>query len=187
LSQIYQSADLISFEGPNFFTMSHSTPFLSEKFINIGTLKFVLVNEAYIPPWKLIINNLMLAGDIYSENFYQPIRTKESIFYVWSPGTRVFILTSPKNERFIMTSYSHSVSTKLNLTSLEDLGQVLSLPPGWKYDHVVIDKPLTIRTAFSEGYVNAKIIDDFKNIYIRLSEESSQMISSAYKQKSIQQ
>jgi hypothetical protein len=77
-------------------------------------------------------------------------------------GTKIYCLDDPKGRTWVMKSYTDKVASGLTIDKLETLGDLITLPPGWKFRVVVLDKELVlVPKSGSAAYTQ----DDKENIY----------------------
>jgi hypothetical protein len=77
-------------------------------------------------------------------------------------GTKVYLLDDPKGRTWVMKSYTDKVASGLTIDRLETLGDLITMPLGWKFRVVVLDKELVlVPKSGSAAYTQ----DDKENIY----------------------
>ena len=77
-------------------------------------------------------------------------------------GTKVYLLDDPKGRTWVMKSYTNKGASGLTMESLEGLGSLITMPPGWKFRVAVLDKELVlVPKSGSAAYTR----DDKDNIY----------------------
>jgi hypothetical protein len=77
-------------------------------------------------------------------------------------GTKIYLLDDPKGRTWVMKSYTDRVASGLTIDKLETLGDVITLPPGWKFRVVVLNKELVlVPKSGSAAYTQ----DDKENVY----------------------
>lgn len=98
---------------------------------------------------------------------YTPMANIAPLHFIYNPGSTVYELVSPKGNVFIMTSFTNYFNPKLSLTNLNELGNLLNLPPGWKFRSRVIDQIISL-DATAPYYYSDVIFDDFQNFYVEV-------------------
>ncbi len=78
---------------------------------------------------------------------YTPTTVNRETRYVYFKGHPIFVLVDPDGTLWIMQAYSRMVDPTLSLATLPNLGSKLTLPPGWKYRVVALNKNLTVHPA----------------------------------------
>ncbi len=108
----------------------------------------------------------------YLTTMQRPLSQQQSLAYsivevdrnnVWyyRAGRKVYELTDPDGNRYIMQSYSQIVDHDLQLSDLENLGERLELPMGWSFSARIIDEDFA-----AENAGIAKVIqDELQNTY----------------------
>lgn len=79
----------------------------------------------------------------------------------YAVGTEVYELISPAGTPFIMLSMSLMVNPDLTRANLPNLGSILDMPVGWRYQTRILEEPLTLIT---EGEATI-VSDDLGNSY----------------------
>jgi hypothetical protein len=80
----------------------------------------------------------------------------------FNKGTKVYLLDDPMGRTWVMKSYTDKVDSGLSIDSLETLGSLITMPSGWKFRVVVLDKELVlVAKSGSAAYIQ----DDKENIY----------------------
>ena len=77
-------------------------------------------------------------------------------------GSEVYLLDDPKGRTWVMVSYTTGELPDLTIGKLNSLGEVLKLPPGWKYRAAMLDKELILEP--KAGFAGL-IHDDAGNLY----------------------
>lgn len=97
------------------------------------------------------------------EKFYVPNEVQRDTLYTYNAGRRVYELTSPEGDVYIMQSYAQIKDPNLTIDALDSLGERLALPEGWTY------APRTLSEEFvlDSGGLAYVINDDFYNAYQR--------------------
>jgi hypothetical protein len=77
-------------------------------------------------------------------------------------GSEVYLLDDPKGRTFVMVSYTNKDAPDLTIDKLSSLGDILKLPPGWKFRTETLAKELALEP--KAGFVGV-IQDDKGNVY----------------------
>lgn len=77
-------------------------------------------------------------------------------------GSQAYLLDDPKGRTWVMRSYTNKDIPGLTIDKLETLGDLLKLPPGWKFRAVALTKDLVLE---SKGGYSAATQDDKGNVY----------------------
>jgi hypothetical protein len=84
--------------------------------------------------------------------------------YTFKKGREIYLLDAPDGEVFVMQSFSNYKQQKVTLANARDLGSVLTLPPGWKFRSVVLDRDLIVNQKRTNGLAHV-FQDDMLNAY----------------------
>jgi|SRR5208282_3929247 len=100
----------------------------------------------------------MVRGD------YQPGQIHRQTKYLYSKGSKVFVLRSPDGKAWVMQSYATEVDKELTFEKLPELGSRLKLPDGFKFEAVTLTKDLTVDPRKAHGLAHI-IRDDHHDVY----------------------
>ena len=82
--------------------------------------------------------------------------------FTFAAGSIEYFLVDPDGNRWIMQAFSQQVDPTIDESSLESLGERLSLPEGWTYWVEYLDEDLVVDTM----NVKARVLqDEFQNSY----------------------
>jgi hypothetical protein len=84
--------------------------------------------------------------------------------YTFKKGREIYLLDAPDGEVFVMQSFSNYKQQKVTLADARNLGSVLTLPPGWKFRSVVLDRDLIVNQKRTNGLAHV-FQDDMLNAY----------------------
>ena len=93
---------------------------------------------------------------------YAPYPVSRSTIFYFSAGAKVFELTSPTGDVYIMQSFSQQKDPSLTIDALPTLASRLSLPTGWSYRSRTLDAELALSTVTRPAQV---LQDDLGNSY----------------------
>lgn len=168
-------ADAWSENGPRFFTVDAGDPDLIAPNPNYLTAQFGPLEMRFLarvippnagtarasPPRASAMS--MPPGSAYQ--VATVLRNNTWLFYA---GRRVYELTGPDGNRYIMQSYSQIVDENLQLEDLESLGARLALPSGWSFSTRVLVESLAVAPESGSG---ARVVqDDLANSYQQYDE-----------------
>jgi len=85
-------------------------------------------------------------------------------------GSKVYLLDDPKDRTWVMTSYTDKWAPGLTIEKLDSLGNLLAMPPGWKYRVTVLAKELVL---VSKSGSVAYTQDDKGNTYVLTGRDQS--------------
>ena len=71
--------------------------------------------------------------------------------FKFNQGSTVHLLDAPDGEVFVMQSYTDHFDKRVTKDNLNNLGSILTLPPGWKYRNVVLDRDLEVTQTKSDN------------------------------------
>ncbi len=77
-------------------------------------------------------------------------------------GSQVYLLDDPKGRTWAMVSYTDNVDPDLTIDKLNSLGDILNLPPGWKFRTALLKKELILEPKGGSAGVTQ---DDKENVY----------------------
>ena len=84
--------------------------------------------------------------------------------YTFKKGREIYILDAPDGEVFVMQSFTNYKQHKVTIDNARDLGSVLTLPPGWKFRSVLLDRDLLVNQKRTNGLAHV-FQDDMLNAY----------------------
>ena len=84
--------------------------------------------------------------------------------YTFKKGREIHILDAPDGEVFVMQSFTNFKQQNVTLADARNLASVLTLPPGWKFRSVVLDRDLIVNQKRTKGLAHV-FQDDMLNAY----------------------
>ena len=75
---------------------------------------------------------------------YVPNYIYRNTQFKFNKGSKVHLLDSPDGEVCVMQSYTHHFDERVTKDNLDNLGDILKLPEGWKYRSVVLDREFVV-------------------------------------------
>jgi hypothetical protein len=84
--------------------------------------------------------------------------------YTFKKGREIYILDAPDGEVFVMQSFTNYKQQKVTLANARELGSVLTLPPGWRFRSLVLDRDLIVNQKRTNGLAHV-FQDDMLNAY----------------------
>ncbi len=93
---------------------------------------------------------------------YNRRRVARAAMFSFDADSLVYELTDPAGAVYVMQSWCTAVDTGLTEPDLTDLGQRLSLPPGWVYRCRRLEEPLHVMTTTEDAVV---LQDELRNSY----------------------
>lgn len=159
------NASVITRGGYHYMLMSVNLASVSNPYYEIGNLKFSEL--AYI---RLSVLDI-LRGKVPSVKAamtatYTPFIVNTDMYYIWNIGDLIHRLVSPEGKQFIMYSYTNEVAGWLTRNKLVELGSSLNLPPGWKYESILLNKTITVRTKIENNFQAISLVDELNNFYV---------------------
>ena len=137
--------------------------------------EFSYINNPNIKAYfkKIAINTI-------GTGYYQEASVSRWTTWVYYPSTTVYCLVSPDPLKiYVMQTYSNEVDPTINPNNFSYLGEKLTLPDGWIYTYVYLDKD-TYLTVPSNG--TAKVLaDNLSNAYMYITEEAAPWLYLKYK------
>ena len=113
---------------------------------------------------RATLESNLLFGAI-GDKLYSEKTVKRDTMYSYWKGNMVYELTSPKGDIYRMQSYSKIVNKNLSIDDLENLGEKLNLPNGWKYDARVLKEDSLLASNGEATVIN----DDLMNTYQKIN------------------
>lgn len=139
---------------------------LPKPFIRIGELMMTPVGEIHVRLHELIANPGLRKGSVVGSE-YTPFGLRSNIQYIWNIGKPVHRLISPNGDRYVMFGYTDRVIRTADRRNLAEIGPLLNLPVGWKYETYLLDRTLTIKTDPTNDFTLNIMFDDASNMYIQ--------------------
>ena len=93
---------------------------------------------------------------------YRTTRVARTAVMGFKKGSDVYLLDDPKGRTWVMVSYTNKDMPDLTIDKLDSLGDVLKLPPGWKFRTATLAKELILEP--KAGFAGL-IEDDAGNLY----------------------
>jgi len=95
---------------------------------------------------------------------YVPRKIKSNSLLQFNSGSEVYELIDPKNNIFIMQSFSNQINSDINLGNISQIGKNLKLPPKWKFRTKILKKDLLIGTKKGLTIIQ----DEYRNTYLKV-------------------
>jgi hypothetical protein len=95
---------------------------------------------------------------------YTPAEIRRESMYLYSKGSKVFLMHAPDGKVWIMQSYATEVDNDLNFDRLAELDSALKLPDGYRFEVATLRRDLTIDTRKAGGLAHV-IGDELHNVY----------------------
>jgi hypothetical protein len=95
---------------------------------------------------------------------YTPGEIHRESKYLYSKGSKVFVMRAPEGKTWVMQSYATEVDENLTFQQLPELGSKLKLPDGYKFEVVTLTKDLEIDPRRANGLAHI-IRDDLHDVY----------------------
>ena len=93
---------------------------------------------------------------------YVEHQVSRSTVFRYRAGRRIAELVAPTGKTYVMQSWSQQVDPALTLAQLPQLGQLLHLPAGWRYQTRLLHSPLVLNTVTHPAVV---LQDDLQDSY----------------------
>tara|TARA_Y100001954_G_C15828045_1_gene613247 strand:+ start:4016 stop:4696 length:681 start_codon:yes stop_codon:yes gene_type:complete len=95
---------------------------------------------------------------------YVTRKIKNNSLLKFNLGSEVYELIDPKNNIFVMQSFSNQVNKDINLGNISQIGKVLNLPPKWHFRKRILKKDLIIGTRNGMTVIQ----DEYRNTYLKV-------------------
>ena len=168
---------LVGMVGPNIQLMDENNSSIEAPSLPIGNLNFSAVMYAdigigdlfksfnFFRTWKQLRRWSVV------DTVYNPIATRRNMDFVFYQGRTVYTLISDTGKKYVMAFYNPAdiqnfKTEEYLIDRLNNLGNVLALPPGWTYKPVVLDKVLRLKQIPFQGYAGETITDELQNVYV---------------------
>lgn len=138
---------------------------IQDQFYLIGNLKFSSIGRVKMKLSDLIKFKIFTFEKLMATT-YTPFEFESDIYYIWNIGTLAHQLVGPNGQKYIMMGYTNDVSPHLTREGLNELWSQLALPNGWRYESLILNKTITIRSSVIEGIANDVLFDELSNFYI---------------------
>ena len=162
---------MVSMIGPYFQLMDENNSVIESASVPIGPFNFSPVMFAEIGIKNVFTHFDSLVRWTRAEGSYNPIASKRNMNFVWYKGSKIYTIVSDKGRRFIMVYFSpadiDSFSSEAEVVKrLDETKDLLTLPPGWKFETIVLDKVLRMHQIPYQGHASETLMDELDNIYI---------------------
>jgi hypothetical protein len=84
--------------------------------------------------------------------------------FKFNKGREIYLLDAPDGEVFVMQSFTNFKQKEVTIDNIRDLGSKLTLPPGWKFRSVVLDRDLIVNQQKTNNLAHV-FQDDMLNAY----------------------
>lgn len=163
---------LVSMNGPYYQLMDENNSVIDSAFVSIGNLNFTPVMRAQISYKDLLTNFSSLMKWRNVEVSYNPIATRRNMNFVWYKDSTIYTLVSDTGKHYVMAYFSppeidRFQNAKQITDKLDNLGNILNLPAGWRYEVIVLPKILRLTQIPERGYISETLMDELENVYIR--------------------
>jgi len=105
-----------------------------------------------------------IEGPLEEAESYAEHIIKRWTTFRFKKNNRIYKLINPEGEVYVMQSYTTLVDPNLTIDDLENLGQVLDLPDGWRFESEVLEEELEL-TSLGDAVV---IQDELENSYQKI-------------------
>lgn len=139
---------------------------VQDQYYLIGNMQVSPIGQVSINLWEMLTGKKSRPETIITSS-YTPFSIDSDMYYIWNIGTLAHQLVDPGGDKYIMMAYTNDVFPHLTRAGLTDLWSQLGLPSGWKYESVLLDKTVTIRSSSVMGTTSKVLFDDLSNYYIK--------------------
>jgi hypothetical protein len=173
---LYPNAEFRT-RGPYFQLADFDLSNVNKSYVDIGKLKFSLIGEAKFNILD-ILKNASGYQQVRKGNFtYLPTPTTGTVNLLWLEGSSLYELISPNGEHYTMTSGSYILRDENFGINLNNLGNFLNLPKGWRFEKRITDKIFRVYGRELGGEDQVSVIDELGNLYIANQNLSTENIS----------
>jgi hypothetical protein len=96
---------------------------------------------------------------------YVSAEMRQAAKYIYSKGSKVFLIHTPDGKTWVMQSYATEVDKELALDRLPELDSALKLPDGYRFEVATLRQDLTIDSRNAGGMVHL-LGDELHDIYL---------------------
>jgi hypothetical protein len=164
-------------QGPFFRMADLDLTNAGSNYVDVGKLKFSLVGEATFD----LLDLLKDPSDyqkIREGNFtYLPFKTSGTVNLLWFEGATLYELIAPNGMHYTMIHGSNLLRNEKFGINLDNLGNFLNLPKGWRYEKRISDKIFRVFSRQLGGKEQYSLIDEIGNVYVHNVRYSSENIS----------
>lgn len=160
------NASVITRGGYHYLLMSVNLSSISNPYYELGNLKFseiAYIRLSLIDVLRGKVPNVKAAMSAT----YTPFIINTDMYYIWNIGDLVHRLVSPTGEQYLMHGYTNEVAGWLTRDRLVELGNTLNLPPNWKYESILLNKTITVRTKIEDNFRAISLVDELNNFYVK--------------------
>lgn len=165
----FQPIDFITMAGPHIqMTDRNQTP-VQVPYVYVGEMKYSPMTEIRIGIIDLIAHYQMTKVWAKNIQIYTPLPTVGDLDITWFPGSRVYKIIDDSGRVFVMTNMVAEATFKNENDILEaanNLGSVLALPKGWRFETQDIKEILTLKMSKFSNIPVLRMQDQFGNLYI---------------------
>ena len=137
-----------------YWTFDKFTAFTAGEVINFGPVKAQWVAT-------MTMQDMM---NLLKSKPYTTAKITRDTEWLYHKGKPVYLLRTPEGITWIMQVYSKKIDKTLTLETLDQLGQKLQLPEGWKFEVKVLDKDLALQPRWAGGQAHI-MWDNLGNAY----------------------
>jgi hypothetical protein len=164
-------------QGPFFRMADLDLTTASKSYVDVGKLKFSQVGEATFNLLD-VLKDPSVYQKIREGNFtYLPFKTSGTLNLLWFEGATLYELIIPDGTRYTMIHGSHLLRDDNVEINLNNLGDFLNLPKGWRYEKRTSDKVFRVLSRQLGGQEQNYLIDEIGNVYVHNIRFSSENIS----------
>lgn len=165
--------DYIIEAGPHAQLMDINTSPLEKKTIPIGDLEFAQTAYADVGLTDVVKHFGSWKRWLADQTNYTFVYMEATNFFKWNPGSIIYKIVTDTNRTFVMThiALNDKIMNQVELDLLaNDVGQMLNLPKGWRYETQALKKILTFNQKEFDKKPTARMVDEFGNIYVEILE-----------------
>ncbi|MFN8620171.1 MAG: hypothetical protein U0869_26225 [Chloroflexota bacterium] len=96
------------------------------------------------------------------DQLYTPNQVQRNTIWTYDAGTKIYTLTDPDGNVYVMQSYSQIVDKTLTIGQLDDLASKLSLPEGWTYAVETLTDELQLASNGLAYVINDDLYDSYQ-------------------------
>jgi len=163
--------------GPYFQLADTDSASTNHGYVDVGKLKFSLVGEANFS-FLDILKDVSAYQQVMRGNYtYLPFRTTGTLNLIWFEGSPLYELIAPNGKHYTMMSGSYVLRDDKFGINLDNLGNFLNLPKGWRFEKRTSDKIFRVLGREIGGEDQKTVIDELGNLYIYNENFRSENIS----------
>ena len=132
----------------------------------VGKLRFSEQGQVLLSPFDDVLWSRIGPKDVANAAYY-PFTLLMPTNFIWNEGSLAHRLIAPDGLKYLMFAWSNQSAIDITRDKLVELKTRLNLPPDWRYQSFLLNKPLTIKSTLTMNHANKVLYDELGNYYIQ--------------------